>query len=260
MKTVPLLMKDGTLTIYFAYSGDLWVGMGGLYNWDCCNADKGRSDFSKGYYYTIPEFRKQGVMHHIMELMIKTAEERGCGCVHIFTANEYRQSLYEIGFRDIIDIDEGGIFVNGDEMEIPKNKYHGTYHNLQPLRIPAGWSIVYNRFEDIELESVSDSVDKVWQNYFDKEILYMRSEISSTRDGKTEKQLLQIALDWYPDGDPDGKFYLQAVLDRDWYEPLLGFSSRSKEEIVNTLEEWLFVEFMPRRFIDEDDFRKKHGE
>ena len=31
-----------------------------------------------------------------------------------------------------------------------------------------------------------------------------------------------------------------------------------KDEVVETLENWLFREFMPRYFIDEDSFRKNH--
>ena len=253
------LMEEGTLLVCLAYNDNIFVGMGGMYDWNRARTAEGEASFSTGYFYTVPEYRKQGVMHRIAEILIQTARERGCGRVNIFIGNEYRKSLYEMGFRDIIDIDEGGIFVKGDEMEIPNSKWRGNYNNLQPLRIPAGWSIICNKLEDIELENISDWGDEM-ELYSDDDfgLFYIRSEVSYESNGKTKKQKLDIILEWEPDDDTNGKFVLQAILDRDWFVPLLYFSSRSKDEIVQTLEKWLFVEFMPRCFIDEDVFHRNH--
>ncbi len=33
----------------------------------------------------------------------------------------------------------------------------GSYQNLQPLRIPEGWTVVFNKFKDIDPESVPKS-------------------------------------------------------------------------------------------------------
>ena len=255
-KNILLLMKEEWLIFCLAYCGDTFAGMGAALDdgLDRCNVAQGKSNLCKGYFYTIPEYRKQGVMHHITEVLIQTAKERGCGRVHIYTENKYREPLYEMGFRDIIDMDKGRVFVNGDEMEIPEDGRRGGYQSLQPLRIPNGWTVVFNKFEDIEPENFSKDDDDMLPYSFNESILYMRAEVSRKRNGKTEKQTIDIDLTWYP----DEKFILRAILDRDWYGPLLEFSSRSKKETVQTLEKWLFVEFMPTRFIDEGAFRKNH--
>lgn len=122
------------------------------------------------------------------------------------------------------------------------------YPNMQPLRIPGGWTMVFNKFEDIDPETLS--VDgKEWLSALNEDILLMTCTLTRRRNGETEKQELAIDLGWYPDGEPDGKFVLQAVLDSDWCDPLMKFSSRSKDEIVKTLEKWLWVDYMPVRFI-----------
>lgn len=252
-KNIFLLIKEEWLIFCLAYRGNTFAGMGALLDdLNRSNAEQGKSDLCKGYFYTVPEFRKQGVMHGIAEVLIRTAKERGCEQVHIYhTENKYRESFYEMGFRDIIDMDEGRVFVNGDEMEIPDNGRREEYQSLQPLRIPAGWTVVLNKFEDIE----PDNASKGEMPYsFNESILYLRAAVSRKRNGKAEKQTIDIDLTWYP----DEKFVIRAVLDRDWYEPLLEFSSRSKIKAVQTLEKWLFVEFMPTRFIDENAFRKSH--
>ncbi len=132
-----------------------------------------------------------------------------------------------------------------------------TYLNLQPLRIPPHWTMELNKLEDIDPEMLPPE-DENWLLAFNEDILYMRSQISRIRNNQTEKQEFIIDLGWYPDGDPNGNFVLQAVLNEDWLDPLMKFSSRNKDEIVETLEKWLWKDFMPLRFIDEEYFHKKH--
>lgn len=134
----------------------------------------------------------------------------------------------------------------------------GSYLNLQPLRIPDGWTVVFNKFEDIDPESVSKSDKDTWLFAFSEDILYIRSETSRKQNKQLELQTLGIDLGWYPEGDPNGSFTLYAILNEDWEKPLLTFSSRCKDDIVRTLEKWLFVEFMPKHFINEEIFRKNH--
>ena len=261
-KNVLYQMKEDVLLICLAYSDDIFVGMGGMHDLNPCCAEEGKAELRIGQFYTVPEFRKQGVMRHIVEILVKKAWERDCKRVHIYTIYpniEYRKALCEMGFRDIIDVKEGRVFVEGDEMEISNNNWHENYHNLQPIRIPAGWSIICNKFEDIEPESILREDDERW-SYFNENfnLLLIHSEMDYHKDGKTEKQMLDIALEWDFNSGSNGEFYLQAVLDGNRYNPLLYFSSRSKAEIIQTLEKWLFVEFMPRVFIDEDSFRENH--
>lgn len=137
------------------------------------------------------------------------------------------------------------------------NAMHESCQNLQPLRIPGGWTVAFNKFEKTDPEELSEQ-DEKWLYSFNEDILYMYSDVSRKQNKQTENQRLGIDLGWYPDGEPNGSFKLLAILNENWEKPLLEFSSRSKEEIVRTLEKWLFVDFMPRYFIDEDVFRKTH--
>lgn len=79
------------------------------------------------------------------------------------------------------------------------------------------------------------------------------------RNKQIEEQTLAIDLGWYPDREPTGNFRLVALLNDNWQSPLLEFSSRSKQEIIEVLEQWLFEKFMLYRFIEEDVFRKFHS-
>ena len=134
----------------------------------------------------------------------------------------------------------------------------GSYQNLQPLRIPEGWTVVFNKFEDTDPESVPKSDEDTWLFAFSEDILYIRSETSRKQNKQLELQTLGLDLGWYPEGDPNGSFTLYAILNENWESPLLTFSSRCKDDIVHTLEKWLFVDFMPRNFINEEIFRKNH--
>lgn len=132
-----------------------------------------------------------------------------------------------------------------------------TYLNLQPLRIPPNWTMKLNKLEDIDPETLSPE-DETWLFAFNEDIIYLESKITRERNNQTEEQKLTVDLGWYPDGEPDGNFLLQAVLNEDWLDPLMKFSSRNKDEIVKTLEKWLWEDFMPIRFIDGEYFHKNH--
>lgn len=129
---------------------------------------------------------------------------------------------------------------------------------IQPLRIPGGWTVVFNEFTDIEPMEIPAENEEMWLYNFSEDLLYLSAEMVHKRNGQTKVQKLGIDLGWYPEGNPDGNFRLQAILDENWENPLLEFSSRNKDEIVQTLEKWLFHEFMQRYFVDEDLFRKNH--
>lgn len=133
-----------------------------------------------------------------------------------------------------------------------------NWQHLQPLRVPGGWTIDYNKLENVEPQKL-DEQDKLWLFAFTEDILLMHKISSRKRNGMMEQQRLQLDLGWYPDGEPDGAFLLQAILNDNWENPLLVFRSKSKDAIVKMLEKWLFQEFMPPgRFIEEQAFRKNH--
>ncbi|MBR4083771.1 MAG: hypothetical protein IKK33_05760 [Lachnospiraceae bacterium] len=133
-----------------------------------------------------------------------------------------------------------------------------SWEDLQPLRIPPGWTIVINKLENIEPEEL-DVDDERWLGAFTEDILYMHTKQKRKRNKQIEEQTLAIDLGWYPDSEPTGNFRLVALLNDNWQSPLLEFSSRSKQEIIEVLEQWLFDEFILYRFIEEDVFRKFHS-
>src|SRR5258705_2985476 len=105
---------------------------------------------------------------------------------------------------------------------------------LQPLRIPSGWSVKWNKFYDVEPKF--KSYDQLsW--CFDEDMLYIIND------------WLQVAVDlgWYPSFKSPGSFGLVAVrLDEDASKPgasrespLRKFRTRSKEKVVRTLERWM---------------------
>lgn len=128
---------------------------------------------------------------------------------------------------------------------------------LQPLRIPPGWNFMFNKFQDLEPETVLEQ-DDIWSFYFVQDIMYLYSERKRKVNKQFEEQTIGIDLGWYPDSDPNGNFFLLAVLNGNWETPLLEFSSRNKCEIVEKLEHWLFNELYPASFLDEASFRKNH--
>lgn len=132
-----------------------------------------------------------------------------------------------------------------------------SWKYMQPLRIPGGWTVLYNKLEDLEPEELPPD-DRGWLFSFNEDIFHIYTTARRKRNKQVETQKLVLDLGWYPDGDPSGSFRLEAILNDDWINPLLTFSSRSKQEIVDTLEYWLFHEFMPLYFIEEDIFRRNH--
>lgn len=132
------------------------------------------------------------------------------------------------------------------------------YENLQPLRIPGGgWTVEYNKFENIEPGELSEQ-DEIWHYAFTEDILLIQNTLKYKRNGKIAYQKLSLDLGWYPDGEPNGEFRLVAILNDNWENPLLQFKSRRKDSIAKMIEQWLFQEFMPLRFIEESIFRKNH--
>ncbi len=130
------------------------------------------------------------------------------------------------------------------------------WKNLQPLRIPANWTILQHKLMNIEPEKLNKNDDK-WLTMFVEDILQIERHLKRKINKKVEQQKLIIDLGWYPDGEPSGNFRLVAILNNNWEFPLLQFTSRSKKEILETLEYWLFEIFDDIHFIEnENHFRK----
>lgn len=125
-----------------------------------------------------------------------------------------------------------------------------SWKNLQPLRIPPGWVCIWNKLESAEPADVPEG-DSAWLFTYVQDMTYFR------REGK--EYTISIDLGWYPDGDPNGAYRLEAILDDDWTHPLLSFTSRSTKEIVETMEFWMFSRIPRYGPVNWKWFRKKYG-
>lgn len=126
------------------------------------------------------------------------------------------------------------------------------WKNLQPLRIPPNWTILQHKLMNIEPEKLNKNDDK-WLTMFVEDILQIERHLKRKINKKVEQQKLIIDLGWYPDSEPSGNFRLVAILNNNWEFPLLQFTSRSKKEIVETLEYWLFGIFDDIYFIEDEN-------
>lgn len=113
---------------------------------------------------------------------------------------------------------------------------------LKPFRLAAGWKIIWNKLEDIEPDHVEPD-DHRWGFTFVQDMTYMVTEYTYKENKQTIKHTLAIDLGWYPDGDVKGHYYLAAILDDDWNNPVLAVETRSTQEIADTMELWMFNTF-----------------
>ena len=121
--------------------------------------------------------------------------------------------------------------------------------NLQPVRIPPQWSLLWNHLRPIEPGDLAED-DPAWLFTFVQDMLYLRKN--------SDEQSVAIDLGWYPEGDPQGAYELVTILNDDWNNPLLAFTSLSTQEIVETMEHWLLERIPLRAPIDEPSFRKRY--
>ncbi len=133
----------------------------------------------------------------------------------------------------------------------------GWWKKLYPIRIPAGWSLIFHKLEMLEPDEI-DKEDRAWLFHFVQDILYMEKKYCYRENKQQKEQVIGIDLGWYPDGDPEGAYRLFAVLDHNWEEPILEYTSRSTREIVDIIEFWLY-QYFSSSLIDEHIFRKYHS-
>ncbi len=100
---------------------------------------------------------------------------------------------------------------------------------LQPLRIPAGWEVVFNKFLEIDIEDWPED-DENWFD-FTEDITYLRR--------KSRKHNIGIDLGWYPDIDPQGAFHVMVILDENWEKPVREYVTRERKEVVEIIEDLL---------------------
>lgn len=100
------------------------------------------------------------------------------------------------------------------------------YFDLQPLRIPAGWTVKYNNFTEYDLQEDGGEYDYE----LNEDLLQL------------EHSNLLIDLGWYPAMNIDGR-YVMYLLDKKcenpFGSPIEKFESKSKKEIIEKLEYWM---------------------
>ncbi len=112
------------------------------------------------------------------------------------------------------------------------------WEKLQPLRIPIGWTVKYNKLKNIEPNELEHD-DKSWLFDLTEYILHLEL----IHKNKLKDKSIRIDLGWYPDGDINGSFKAVAIVDKNWERPILEYSTRSKKKIVEVIEKWLFNDF-----------------
>lgn len=100
---------------------------------------------------------------------------------------------------------------------------------LQPLRIPSGWEIVFNKFLEIDVEDCLVD-DENWLD-FTEDITYIKR--------KNKKYDVGIDLGWYPDADPQGEFHVKVILNEKWENPIIEYITRERGKVVETIEDLL---------------------
>lgn len=94
---------------------------------------------------------------------------------------------------------------------------------LLPLRIPAGWSVVYNEFSARRLPDgrveANDSEDLFW---------------ARTDRGGLPAREVNIDAGWY-----GGQGFRVVILDPGWEQERASFTTPDLEALVATLEDWM---------------------
>lgn len=98
---------------------------------------------------------------------------------------------------------------------------------LQPLRIPAGWEVILNKFLEFDME---DEDGETWIN-LTQDITYLKR--------KNRQYVVGIDLGWYPDLDPKGAFHIQVIINENWSDPVLEFITRDRKEVADIIENLL---------------------
>ncbi|GIO52004.1 hypothetical protein J21TS7_03220 [Paenibacillus cineris] len=110
--------------------------------------------------------------------------------------------------------------------------------SLMRIKVPAGFAVCYNKFEDIEpVKSKEDQYLENW-GYFTEDILQIyKMELRKGSWIIPEKNKCILDLGWYPDSDADGSYHL-VLVNEDW-EVIRSKESRNRFVIRDTLEEWM---------------------
>jgi len=97
---------------------------------------------------------------------------------------------------------------------------------LQPLRIPTGWKVNWNMFDETDPNDFIEE-DTILRWNFTEDLLQLQ------RDNNT------VDLGWYPEGKIDGNYLLVLIKEDNWAKPLFSFESKDKAAIIQEIEKLL---------------------
>ena len=103
---------------------------------------------------------------------------------------------------------------------------------LQPLRLHAGWSVVFHDFTEYDPERAGEG-----------DAFCLHEDLLQLRH---ERAGLVIDLGWYPDGDRNGRYVLLLVRGQEWDAPLERAESRSRDGIAGLIGCWTDEAFWGR--------------
>ena len=112
---------------------------------------------------------------------------------------------------------------------------------LQPLRIPPGWRVNWNTLFEID-----PTPESAARGFFGGSSLFAATSVLHRS---------AIDIEWRPEDDPAGSYYLRVLyapwkrtpkgrrvndgrLDFDWTDPVHTFETRSRSALVAELEKW----------------------
>lgn len=115
----------------------------------------------------------------------------------------------------------GELIEKYSEVKDAKSELEYKSIKIQPLKIPTGWDVEFNKFFEIDPLVLTENSDK-WV-YFTENMLHFKDNYNHVRMG------------WYPSMKPDGEFFLEC----NYKTPILPFKSRNKKLIVEKIEKVL---------------------
>lgn len=117
------------------------------------------------------------------------------------------------------------------------------YFELQPLRIPSGWTVKYNNFSEYDLQTHGTE----YAYELNEDLLQL------------EYCNVLIDLGWYPSMDINGRYvmYFVNTNNKNYFDnPIDVFESKSKKEIILKLEYWISEGHYRQYICQENNLQK----
>ena len=106
-------VKRGALTAYLAFCGSEFAGLGAILIL--------REEAALSEFYVLPKYRNMGVMHGLINSLIKEARKHGCERALLIVKEEHRAHWQARGFRDLFEENDDGETFLSQRMEMLLN-------------------------------------------------------------------------------------------------------------------------------------------